>query len=69
MKTPEAKPELGPDPDLPIYEALVRAIIKHGLQDRLKLSGPPQNGAVTLEVTAPNAPRHPRSAPGNQEQQ
>jgi len=58
-KPPEPKPaaqpppEPKPDPDLPIYEALLRAIREQGLQDRLHLGGPPRDGAVNLEIAPP----------------
>ena len=48
---PPAAPK--PDPDLPIYEALMRAIREQGLQDRLRIDGPPKDGAVNLEIAPP----------------
>lgn len=42
--------ESKPDPDMPAYEALLRAINELGLQDKLKLNGPPAQGAVTLQT-------------------
>ena len=60
-RVPE-KPKDMPDPDLPTFNALLRAIQDLGLQGSLHLSGPPKNGSVTLEAKVPTPPASERSA-------